>query len=161
VLFCLLSLSYSQETIVLEGIEIMQIEIKRGSTSPLRLDDPTSLIIENFGQPDQIEDYYYEMAEVWAKRLFYDASEFYTVDGKLDAFDIKTSDFNVGLNANYISVGDHISELGGFYPSYSRWLQENFIAIPFSFGGQVWDTKLIIEFDLQSNIITRIMRYDP
>ncbi len=150
-----------QHGLTQESIEIPNLEITRNNGNVVQFNDPLSKIIELLGQPNLIEEYFYEMDELWAKKLKYNSCEIFTLDDKLDAFDIRTSEFKVGIDGNYISVGDNISEIANFYPLYNNWLGENYLSIPMSLGGQFQDTKLILEFDSQTKVVSRIFRYDP
>jgi hypothetical protein len=119
--------------------------------------------LEKFPNPDRNEDYYYEMDEVMARLISYDASELYFLEGKLTDFRFQDSKFSIGNGESFIKVGDHYSEVEKIYPSYKNQFdtlkRENNgrILVILSNNKIILDDGLGIFFDLTTGKITDIL----
>ena len=78
-----------------------------------------SLVTQNFGLPNSIEDYYFEMQDVMTKKYKYNGILFYIVNNNVDSFEISNKNYTF---SNYsIKVGDNIDTLYKIFPlSYSN-----------------------------------------
>jgi hypothetical protein len=121
--------------------------------------------LEQFPNPDKNEDYYYEMDEVMARLISFNASELYFLENKLSDFRFQDSKFSIGNGENFIKVGDHYSLVEKLFPTYEIDIESNFISknkngvirITPSNGEIVFDETLVIVFDLETGKITEIL----
>lgn len=127
------------------------------------LDTNLADFLEKFPKPDKNEDFYFEMQEVMARLISYDASEFYFLKNKLSDFRFQDSKFSIGNGESFIKVGDHFSEVAKIYPSYRNQFdtlkRENIgriLIIP-SNNKIILDEGLGIFFDLTTGKITDIL----
>lgn len=88
-----------------------------------------NLVPQHFGQPNLIEDYYYEMDDIMSQKYIYYGIVFYAVDGKIDSFEITKSDYY--LTTHNIKVGDDISILQVPFPKSYRNKASNSLTIRF------------------------------
>ncbi|NER12109.1 hypothetical protein GWK08_01525 [Leptobacterium flavescens] len=108
-----------------------------------------SVLTQNIGQPDTVEDYFFEIQDVMAQKYYYDGLILYVIDDKVETFQI--SGTNYSFTNHNIAIGNNINTLASIYPSsYDNR----------SLGGMTLDLEdadmyIIISFDL-NNIIDRI-----
>ena len=73
------------------------------------LGQSVTLVTENFGSTNSMENYYCEMDNVMSQKYKYDGILFYIVDNKVDSFEITTN--NYSFTAHNIQIGDNINKL--------------------------------------------------
>ncbi|RSK41775.1 hypothetical protein [Mangrovimonas spongiae] len=79
----------------------------------------SNFLIENFGQPESIESYFFETEDSSGEIYHYLGASFYLLDDKIDSFEIDSNLYN--FTSNSISVGDSIDSIQNIYPfSYSN-----------------------------------------
>ena len=71
-------------------------------------------MIQDFDQPNTIEDYYYEIEDVMSKKYIYNDILFYIIDDTVDSFEITGG--NYLFTNNNIKIGDNIQNLNSFLP---------------------------------------------
>ena len=118
-------------------------------------DSDIPLIVSTFGQPDEKEDYFYEMDDVMAKVYIYtNGLELTIVENRLDVFSIVGSSYR--FTSHNIRVGDNISRLASIYPlSYENrfeYYSEKIIQLQVD----VMTNGFILFFYDSNNRITRI-----
>lgn len=74
-----------------------------------------SSLHQNLGNPNAIEDYYFEMNDITSKKHIYKGATFYIVDGKVYSFEISSSNYN--FSNNNITIGNSISVIRNYYPT--------------------------------------------
>ncbi len=74
-----------------------------------------SFLHQTLGNPNVIEDYYFEMDEITSKKHLYNGATFYVVDGKVYSFEIFSSNYN--FSNNNIKIGNSISVINNYYPT--------------------------------------------
>ena len=114
-------------------------------------------VIENYGEPDRIEDFFFEMDNVQGFIYWYDDGlKLFIQEGYgVESFEISGSNYLV-CDTN-ISVGDTIEELQEFYPkSYEAGKDHGAISILFNDA----DYYLGIAFDKETRKITNINLYE-
>ena len=78
-----------------------------------------SLVTQHFGQPNTIEDYYFEMDDVMSQKYNYYGIIFTVINNRTYSFEITGSNYT--FTNNNIKVGDNISTLQSIYPlSYAN-----------------------------------------
>lgn len=109
-----------------------------------------SLVTQHFGQPNTIEDYYFEMDDVMSQKYKYNGVLFYTVNSKVDSFEITGSNYT--FTSNNIKVGDNTSTLQSIYPlSYAN-KNNGRLALPF----EDMDLFIVISFNNSTGLINKI-----
>lgn len=78
------------------------------------LGENNNYLIQNFGDPNVIENYFFEMEDVQGEIYNYDGLLFYLIDDKIVSFEIRNSIYN--FTSNNIRVGSNISSLQNVYP---------------------------------------------
>ena len=74
-----------------------------------------SLVTQHFGQPNSIEDYFFEMDDVMSQKYIYNGILFYIVNSKVNSFEITGN--NYAFTSNNIKVGNNINSLQSIYPN--------------------------------------------
>lgn len=74
----------------------------------------SAFIIANFGSPNTIEDYFFEMEDVEGKKYTYDGILIYFIADKAISFEINNNFYS--FTPNNINIGDAISTLESVYP---------------------------------------------
>lgn len=112
-----------------------------------------TLVTQNFGQPNTIQDYYYEMQDVMSQKYIYNGIIFTIINNKVYSYEITGNNY-VFTNHN-IKVGDSIETLSLIYPlSYAN-RSDKGLALTFD----DMDRFVIIVFNSTSNLITKIALY--
>lgn len=114
----------------------------------------SQFLFQNFGSPNSIEDYFYEMEDENGKIYHYNDISFDIVKDKVFSFTITGS--NIEFSTNKFHVGDNINVLESFYPiSYSK-RKDNAVVL------QVNDIDCAIIFSYNSSgVITKIETHIP
>jgi len=107
-----------------------------------------SLVTQHFGQPNSVEDYYFEMDDVMSQKYNYNGIIFTAINNRTYSFEITGSNYT--FTSNNIKVGDNISTLQSIYPlSYTNKTNNN-LTIRFN------DIDRFIIIFFSSNQITKI-----
>jgi len=115
----------------------------------LFLGNNVNLVTQQFGQPNSIEDYYYEMDEVMSQKYNYNGILFYIIDNKVDSFEVTGNNYTF-TNHN-LKIGDNIQILQPIFPlSYSNRSNHSLVV---EFNG--YDRFFVILFN-NNNLITKI-----
>jgi len=110
--------------------------------------EDVSVVIQHLGQPNTIEDYYFEIDDVMSQNYNYNGVLFTVISNRTYSFEITGS--NYAFTSNNIKVGDNINTLQPIYPlSYAN-RSHNSLVIQFS----DLDRYVLIFFN--SNQITEI-----
>lgn len=112
----------------------------------------TNLITQHLGQPNSIEDYYFEMKDVMSKKYNYDGILFYIIDNKVDSFEIISDNYTFTINN--IKIGNNIGTLQGIYPLSFTNKNNNGFTLPCS------DIDKFIIISYRNNLIEKIALYD-
>lgn len=113
-----------------------------------------SVLLNNFGPPISISDFYYEISEKNAKVYTYSDAVFYVVDDHIETFEIKGASYEVTKNA--IKVGIDISLLSKIFPD--SYLQRKNSGIQVDFSDI--DYYVVFSYDPISAKITKIAVYE-
>ncbi len=109
----------------------------------------SDFLTENFGEPENIEEYFYEMENTQGSIYHYSGLLFYVVNNTVEGFEISTNEYV--FTANNVKVGNNIDTLEFIYPnSYSNKSDGNLIIL-FSNA----DYYISVYYDL-NNIINKI-----
>ena len=113
-------------------------------------------MLESFGQPDKVEDFFFEMSNVNGNIFYYENGlKFYYPD-YVDGFEINSNQYSV--TNNNIKVGDSIENLKTFYQnSYNYALTNNKSGLVLLLNV---DYYLAIIFDKETMKITNINLYE-
>ena len=117
------------------------------------LGNNVSLVIQKFGQPNSIEDYYYEIDDVMSQKYNYNGILFYIVNNEVDSFEITGS--NYAFTSNNIRIGNNINTLQAIYPL--SFTNKNSDAL--SLGINDIDRYIIISYNSNNNLIDKIALY--
>ena len=113
----------------------------------------TSSIINAFGYPDSIEDYFFEMDSIIGKKYYYkNGLVLYISNNSLFSFEITGNVYS--FSSKNIKIGDNISSMEAKYPT--SYLNRNNSTILLTYG--ICDCNFQIEYD-SNNIITKIWLY--
>jgi len=93
------------------------------------LGNSVSLVTQHLGQPNTIEDYFFEMDDVMSQKYNYNGILFYIVNSKVDSFEITGN--NYAFTSNNIKVGDNISTLQSIYPLSFANKGTDWLGLPF------------------------------
>lgn len=102
--------------------------------------------IQAFGQPLSIEDYYYELSDLTAKKVEYEGARLFFVDNKGDGFTI--TDPDIAVTKHNIRVGEPISSLKNAFPESYKRIERSLMSIDII----DWDMFILIFYDLFGNI---------
>jgi len=112
-----------------------------------------TLLVQYFGQPNSIEDYYYEMRELTAKKYIYNGILFYIVNERFDSFEITGSSHT--FTVHNVKVGESIEKLQSIYPlSYAN-KSNGGLMLPL----EDMDLFIVISFNTTNNLIKKIALY--
>ena len=78
------------------------------------LGNNVNLVTEHFGQPNSIEDYYFEMDKVMSKKYSYKGILFTIINNSVYSFEITGSGYN--FTKNNINIKDNIESIEAIYP---------------------------------------------
>ena len=93
------------------------------------LGNNVALVIQHLGQPNTIEDYFFEMDDVMSQKYNYNGLLFYIVNSKVVSFEITAN--NYAFTSNNIKVGDNISTLQSIYPLSFATKGTDWLGLPF------------------------------
>ena len=110
-------------------------------------------MIQDFDQPNTIEDYYYEIEDVMSKKYIYNDILFYIIDDTVDSFEITGG--NYLFTNNNIKIGDNIQNLNSFYPI--SFANKNSEALYLDFNDI--DMHIIMSYNSFNNLIDKIAIY--
>ena len=117
------------------------------------LGNNVNLVTEHFGQPNSIEDYYFEMDKVMSKKYSYKGILFTIINNSVYSFEITGS--NYAFTSHSINIGDNISNLQSIFPlSFANKSLE-----AFSLDFNDMDQYIIISFNATNNLIDKIAMY--
>lgn len=112
-----------------------------------------SLVTQHFGQPNTIEDYYFEMDDVMSQKYNYNGIIFTAINNRTYSFEITGSNYT--FTSNNIKVGDNISTLQSIYPlSYAN-KNNGGLALPL----EDMDLFFVISFNNSTGLINKIAIY--
>ncbi len=94
------------------------------------LGNNVSLLMQHLGQPNSIEDFYFEMNDVNSKKYNYNGILFYVINNKIDSFEITNNSYS--FTSNNIKIGNNIAILQAIYPLSFTNKKNNGITLPFS-----------------------------
>ena len=117
------------------------------------LGNDVALVVQHFGQPNTIDDYYFEMQDVMTQRYTYSDILFTIMENKVYSFEITGSNY-VFTNHN-IKVGNNISIFEFIYPL--SFANKSSDALSLDFNDM--DMYLIISFNSTNNVIDKIAIY--
>lgn len=151
----------AQITLQSEGIEYNSLKVKKGNTQDVYLNDQVGSIISKFGVPSKNEPYEFQMDEKMGRLIQYGEDRFFELDNVFETFTIRSNQFQVGINGNYIQVGDNISKVARMYSAANQYKKGAGFYIPFSHDQQNIDgVLLIIYFNPDTWEIKTIKKYD-
>jgi hypothetical protein len=109
------SASFGQRIVATgEPIEMNNLIIQNGSKT-ISFGETESSIRSKLGAPDSQPSFHYEMISKTGSIMKYGSNDLYILDGKLETFNLYDNSFIVGLEGNFIKVGDNTSVLSSFY----------------------------------------------
>ena len=151
----------AQRGTYLQGIEYNSFVIKKGNSEGVKLGDAAGSIVQKFGTPTLSEPYYYEIGQKMAKIIKYGENNFFEADGKFDGFTITSNLFLLGMNGNYIKVGDNFNKVKALFADAHKYQEGNTFYIPLLYNGKpVEGTYLIIALQPQTYEIETIMQWE-
>jgi hypothetical protein len=112
-----------------------------------------SLVIQHFGQPNTIEDYYFEMQDVMTKKYRYNGILFTVISNQVYSFEITGS--NYAFTSNNVKIGNNILTLQSIYPL--SFINKSSDAL--SLGFSDIDRYIIISYNSNNNLIDKIALY--
>ena len=112
----------------------------------------SQILIQNFGQPLNVEEYFFEMENTTGELYHYDGLSFYVIDDKIDGFEITGDQYE--FTSGNIAVGDGIDLLQSTFPNSFSNKGEGEMIVTFS------DADYFISFHYdENNIIDKISLY--
>jgi len=113
----------------------------------------TDFLTQNFGPPNTVEDYFFEMENTMGEKYQYNGLLFYLVDDKVDSFEITNDQYE--FTTNNIKVGQHIDALQSLYPNSFSNRRNGGIILPFE------DVDYFVSINFNSDdIIEKIVLHD-
>ncbi|WP_144439129.1 hypothetical protein [Lutibacter profundi] len=117
------------------------------------LGNNVSLVIQHLGQPNTIEEYYFEMQDVMSQKYKYNDIIFTVINNRTYSFEIIGSNYT--FTSNNINVGDNINKLQPIYPLSFTSKSSDALSLDFV----DMDRFIIISFNSINNIIDKIETY--
>ncbi|AOZ99718.1 hypothetical protein [Flavobacterium commune] len=113
------------------------------------------LILKTFGQPDSIEDYFFEIDNVMGKKYTYNNGLIlYVTNNSLESFEITGKSYL--FSPKNIKVGDTISSLETKFPNSYK--SRSNLVLKLNYLN--WDAGFLIEYNA-SGIVRKISFYKP
>jgi len=116
------------------------------------LGNNVSLVTQYLGQPNTIENYYFEMNDEMSQKYHYNGVLFYILNNKVNSFEITTS--NYSFSKYNIKIGDNIESLQTIFPLSFSNRTNNGLTIPLS------DIDKFVIISYNNNLIVKIAIYD-
>lgn len=112
-----------------------------------------NLITQHFGQPNSIENYYYEIDDVMTYKYVYDSIIFTTINDITYSFEFTGG--NYAFTNNNIKIGNNIHTLQSIYPL--SFINKNSDALYLDFNDI--DRYIMISYNPDNNLIDKIAIY--
>lgn len=112
-----------------------------------------SLITQHFGQPNSIENYYYEIDDVMTYKYVYDSIIFTTINDITYSFEFTGG--NYVFTSNNIKIGNNIHTLQSIYPL--SFINKNSDALYLDFNDI--DRYIMISYNPDNKLIDKIAIY--
>lgn len=84
-------------------------------------------IIENFGQPQSIQDFFFEMSNKQGKKILYKGFLIYILNNKVKSFEITSEQYS--LTEHEITIGYHLNAFKELFPESFKNKKENSLSI--------------------------------
>lgn len=116
------------------------------------LNETGNSLIQNFGNPNSTENYFYEMKNVLGEKYVYNNGlTLYLIDEKVVSFELTCSNYN--FTSNNINIGDSITSLQNIYPNSFINRGENYM------GLNVHNCDCFLSINFNSQGIIQLIRY--
>lgn len=135
------------KSIPIQGSEVIIIAPNRGQFN-FRKQRKTTDLTPIFGEPTRIDDFYYEMDDMWVKKWIYPGAYFLITTKRFDIFNIKEPGFRLSLKGAILEV-EPVDALAGAFPDFNKYVRNNRY-VPFTFlmpTGELSDEYITIQFD--------------